>query len=406
LEFSDAAITNYYNQNRYRFETPERVLASHILFMTQDVATGEAFSEEKKAELKTMAEGVLARVKAGEDFATLAKEYSGDPGSKDNGGDLGWVLRGQMVPEFEAAVFALQPNQVTDQLVETDFGYHIIKAFDRDEPRVRELDEVRPEIVADLSAEKQATEKFERVDKVIAALREASDVDQAAQELGLPVQTLKDFHRQDTPEFLRNRPTFGGDIFSATLGDVVTHTEEDGSTLIAKITQITPAREPTFEEVAAQVRQDYVAAEARKLAEAAARELAESASDGNLSAAASRMGVKTLKSAMFKRTEGVEGFAPGQTIGNAAFDGEIGSIHGPVTTGDRFGVYKVLAHEPADMTLYPDQREEIRSQFLEAKKDEAYSIFRQSVMQRYEQEGKITRYPERIDQFVRQLRAG
>ncbi len=100
----------------------EQVRASHILFM---------FSEEKtKPELMLEAKEVLDRIKNGEDFAELAAQYGSDS-TRDVGGDLGWFGTGMMVPEFEAAAFALQPGELAEDLVETEFGYHIIKVNDR-----------------------------------------------------------------------------------------------------------------------------------------------------------------------------------------------------------------------------------------------------------------------------------
>ena len=111
----------------------EQIHARHILISAGSSGTPDASkpaNPAEKAQARAKAEEVLKRVRAGEDFASLAKQFSSDPGSKDNGGDLGWFGHGQMVPEFEKAAFALQPGQISD-VVESQFGFHIIKLEER-----------------------------------------------------------------------------------------------------------------------------------------------------------------------------------------------------------------------------------------------------------------------------------
>jgi peptidyl-prolyl cis-trans isomerase C len=119
----------FYDENPARFEEPEMVRASHILIGTRDPAAGSDLPDDKKAEKRKLAEDLLKRARAGEDFAALAKEYSEDPGSKDKGGEYTFP-RGKMVPEFEAAAFSLEPDQVSD-IVTTTYGYHIIKLSEK-----------------------------------------------------------------------------------------------------------------------------------------------------------------------------------------------------------------------------------------------------------------------------------
>jgi peptidyl-prolyl cis-trans isomerase D len=101
--------------------------AKHILFGTQNKMTRQPFSKEEKDSVKRKANEVLAKIKAGANFDEMAKQYSEDPGSKANGGDLNWFGKGQMVPPFEKAVFSLSMPGLVANLVETDFGFHIIK---------------------------------------------------------------------------------------------------------------------------------------------------------------------------------------------------------------------------------------------------------------------------------------
>ena len=133
-------VNDFYEKNPAAFQQGERVKASHILVRVQ--ANAEA-AEREKALAKATA--ILADVKAGKDFAALAKEHSEDPGSGANGGDLGYFQRGQMVPPFEQAAFALPVGQ-TSELVISDFGFHIIKVTDKQPGRTQPLEEVRGDI--------------------------------------------------------------------------------------------------------------------------------------------------------------------------------------------------------------------------------------------------------------------
>lgn len=137
------------NKDRYRIE---KVKASHILFMTINPDTFQPLSDEKKNEQKVLAEEILIRVKNGEDFAKLAKEYSQDPASAVNGGDLGEFGRGVMLKEFEDAAFSLEVGEIS-QLVETEFGYHIIKVGEKID-KIQDLQEVKASIEAYLKNQK------------------------------------------------------------------------------------------------------------------------------------------------------------------------------------------------------------------------------------------------------------
>ena len=133
-------VEDFYKQNPEQFKQPERVRASHILIKFPEDADAAA-----RTQAKTKAQQILKDVKAGKDFGALAKQHSQDPGSAVNGGDLGFFQQGQMVGPFNDAAFSLKPGAVSD-LVETQFGYHIIKVAEKQPGRTVPLEEVRPKV--------------------------------------------------------------------------------------------------------------------------------------------------------------------------------------------------------------------------------------------------------------------
>ena len=150
LKISDEEMKKYYEEHKADYYKDE-VKASHILISTVD-DNGKELSEAKKKEAKKKAEEVLKKAKSGEEFSELAKEYSDDPGSAANGGDLGYFTKGQMVQPFEEAAFSLKSGEISG-LVESEYGYHIIKVYDKIDKQLT-FDEVKDEIKKTLTEDK------------------------------------------------------------------------------------------------------------------------------------------------------------------------------------------------------------------------------------------------------------
>jgi parvulin-like peptidyl-prolyl isomerase len=164
VSLSDEEVKKYYDEHPARFEQPEQVRASHILIGTRDPNTNSEMTEEQKKAKRKLADDLDKRAKAGEDFAKLAKEYSDDPGSKDNGGEYTFP-RGQMVPEFEAAAFSLGTNQISD-VIATQFGYHIIKLSEKIPAKKIELAKISDDLKEGLKQQemqKLLPDYFEKV---------------------------------------------------------------------------------------------------------------------------------------------------------------------------------------------------------------------------------------------------
>jgi peptidyl-prolyl cis-trans isomerase C len=160
-------VDAFYKGNPDKFKQGERVRASHILIRTPEKADAKT-----KDEARAKAADVLKQVKGGKEFGELAKHYSQDPGSAANGGDLGYFMQGQMVGPFEQAAFSMKPGEVSD-LVETPFGFHIIKVADKQAARTVPLEEVKPQIEQFL----QNQQRQQKTDAFVNALKAKGKVE-------------------------------------------------------------------------------------------------------------------------------------------------------------------------------------------------------------------------------------
>ncbi|MGI9133889.1 MAG: SurA N-terminal domain-containing protein, partial [Rhodoferax sp.] len=270
ISLSEADLKAYYEQNAARLSGKEERRASHILITAPKTA-----SEAERKKARERAEALLAEVKKAPDtFAAIARKNSQDPGSASNGGDLDYFGRGAMVKPFEDAAFSMKKGEISP-VVESDFGFHIIKLTDVKAPKQKGFDELRASMEADLKAQ-QAQRKFAEVAETFTnGVYEQSDgLKPIAERLKLELKTATNLQRKAAvgqTGVLAN-PKFLTALFAPDSVEKKRNTEalELGSNVLVagRITQYTPARTLPLAEVRAIVRDRLVASRANDMAKA------------------------------------------------------------------------------------------------------------------------------------------
>lgn len=268
ISLSEADLKSYYDQNAIRLSGKEERRASHILI---NAAKDAPAADREKA--RTRAEEILQTVRKSPDsFAEVAKTNSQDSGSATNGGDLDFFARGAMVKPFEDAAFSMKKGEISD-LVESDFGYHIIKLTDIKTPAQRSFEELRPGIEADLK-QQQAQRKFaETAEAFTNGVYEQSDsLKPVADRLKIDIQVATKVTRTPEPGAtgVLGNAQFLAAIFGPDSIDKKRNTEaiETAPSQLAagRVVQYSPARTLPFNEVKAMVRERVVATKAAELA--------------------------------------------------------------------------------------------------------------------------------------------
>lgn len=268
ISLNEADVKTYYEQNVARLSGKEERRTSHIL-----ITAAKDMPADERAKARERAEALLAQVrKAPDSFADLARKNSQDPGSAPNGGDLDFNARGAMVKPFEEAAFSLKKGDISD-VVESDYGFHIIKVTDIKAPKQRSFEELRPQIEMDLKTQ-QAQRKFAEAAEVFTngVYEESDSLKGVAERLKLEVKTISNLQRKPGPGVtgaLAN-PKFLAAVFSADSLDKKRNTEavEVGVNQLAaaRITQYTAASTRPLAEVQAIVKERLVAKQAAELA--------------------------------------------------------------------------------------------------------------------------------------------
>lgn len=194
IKVSEAETRERYEAQKINYTTPEQRKASHILVKVPSNSTDEAIAKAKQK-----AEALLVRIRKGEDFASLAKTESDDPGSALQGGDLGFFGKGVMDPAFEEAAFALEKGEVSE-LVRSSFGFHIIKVEEISGGTVKPFDEVKSGIMEEIQTERAQQQYYDMAEQLANLTYEHPEsLATAAEQLALPIKTSPFFTRDGGP---------------------------------------------------------------------------------------------------------------------------------------------------------------------------------------------------------------
>ncbi|MBI2956359.1 MAG: peptidyl-prolyl cis-trans isomerase, partial [Acidobacteria bacterium] len=398
-------IEAYYRGHSEEYRVPEQVRLRHILFLRQPPG---ALAPRDPAELRQQAEAVLAQVRAGKDFAALARQHSNDQNSRERGGELGWVRRGQM-PGVESAVFTLPPGST--ELVETGYGFHIVQVLEHAQEWLRPLAEVRPEIELRLKQQRVQQTALEQAKELVQLVERGQALDAAAQELGWGVQELGPFARNESVPPFGNVPDLQDRAFrlpAGSAGQPAAPVSEPISLpsgyLILQLQQVIPSHQANFEEVRAQVEQNYRRERAGELVRQAAERLAaEAQKAGELRRAAQAQGLAVSVSEKLSW----DGVAPGlgsvRAVASAAAGLSSGQVSPAVPVSDRWAVFRVLSRQEADLSRFtPEERKDIRERLLETKRGLAWNLFAESLTKRLAAEGVLKRTEAAIKRLTEQ----
>ncbi len=396
VQITQDDLRTYYDQHRAQYQVPEQVKVSHILIKTPLPGPDGKVDEKGVAEAQHRAEDLLKQLKGGAKLEDLAKKYSEDPGSAKQNGSLGWIGKGQTVPEFEKTAFSLPKGQISD-LVKSSYGFHIIRVDDKQEAHTKSLDEVKSEIEPILKHQKAQQIAQKQAETLLKQARELKSLDAAAAAQKIPVINSDFFARKDMLPGLGPSTQFMDAVFSEAENAPPDVAPASQGIVVFQLLAVKPAATPTFEEIRSKVEEEFKSERSSQLLSQKIQELSDRAkAEHDLKRAAKELGA-TVKTSDFVLPDGQVpdvGSMGGQA--SVAFNMKPGEISGPINNGTNAVVLAVLENQQPTDADYAAKRDQIRDQLLQQKQQERFGLFVSSLVDEMTRTGKIKRNEEEI----------
>jgi peptidyl-prolyl cis-trans isomerase D len=384
-QVSDDVLRAYYNAHLDQYKVENRVHPEHILFKTIGKTDAEI------AEIRLKAEDVDKQAKKGANFEDLAKKYSEDDATKPKGGDLGWIVEGQTVPEFQQAAFNLPKGSVSD-LVKTQYGYHIIKVLDRETAHTKSFEEVRDTILPIVLDDKVRQDANNISTQMAAAVRQSNrqPIDDIARKFNLELGDTPAASFTEPVGDLGNSADLHQVLFKLQTGELSSPLQVEKGYAILTVKKIDSAHQGTLAEVHDRVLADYQQEQSVQLASAKAADLAKRTSAGEpFDKVAKSLGIDLKTPDAFSRTGSIPDLGSGRQL-ESAFGMPVGQVSTPTQMSGSWVVYKIVAHQPVIAEDLAKQKDQIEQQLLQAKQGAAFDAFRTALEDRLKREGKLT----------------
>ena len=398
VAFDEEELNKYYRRHLDQFEIEEQVKASHILLRVDENA-GDAIRERKRE----LAEKILKDARAGKDFDKLARTHSDDAGSASRGGDLGYFARGAMVAPFEKAAFSLNPGEISD-IVETPFGYHIIKVEEYIEAGVKPLADVLDKVKEKIREEQARKLAFEKAMDAYNVNRRTGDLEAAAAANNLGVKETGFFSRGEPVDGIKNTEEISAVVFTLKEGELHRPVDLPQGIFLFKVKERRESRLPELDEVRSRVEQAFRSEKSKELARQAAEEILAGLKEGKtLQALAGKFGIKAEETDFFTRSYGafVPRIGSAEDLASTAFTlTEEAPVADEVfTVDDKFVVTMLKEARAADLSgLDQTNRDQIRETLLARKQEEALN----NKLQELRETAKIVIAPTLATTFERE----
>ncbi|HEY6931186.1 MAG TPA: SurA N-terminal domain-containing protein [Thermoanaerobaculia bacterium] len=398
IQVSEADLQAEYAKRKDSFTVPEQVTAAHILFKV-DPSQGP----EADAKAKAKAEKIAELAKSGKDFAKLANENTEDPSGKGNGGQLPPFSHGQMAPEFERVAFALEPGGPVAGPIKTQFGYHIIKVISKTPARTRSLDEVRPQLQAEISSKRAEAETERRARDLGESLKHRKndsddELRKYADNESVFYNTTDWISRGDSVPGVGANPRFSELAFSGKIGQL----QKTPVSTARGIAFIKPFEErasgpPPFEEIKARVGLDYQAERRQKEGLDKLTPVAQELSSGTtLAQIASRYETEVKTAPEFSPGGPVPEIGNAPELSDAVFKTAQGQVGLPVAVPGGFVLFRVLTRTTPD----PKALEAQRADILDSLKSREADRLIRATLQQMRAEKKVEINEELLKSFL------